>query len=96
MFGDSERGSNDAGYVYTTIFAVGCGAILLCNRSFREAPWLTVGGALTTIAVALLTVVSVLITPAPPGADTSTVVASSSFLDAAGGIADMSTAFACA
>ena len=96
MFGETEQGSTYAGYVYTSLFAVGCGSILICNRSFREAPWLTVGGALTTIGVAILTVVSVLITPAPEGSDLSTVVVSSNFLEVAGGISDMSTAFACA
>lgn len=96
MFGDTEKGSADAGFVYTSIFAVLTGTILIFNRSFREAPWLTITGALMTVLVALLTMISVGITPVPEGSSTATLIASESFSDAMLGVADIATAFACA
>lgn len=96
MFGDTEQGSSNAGFVYTSIFAFCTGIILVCYRGFREAPWLTITGALMTILVAILSIISVCVTPAPEGSSTSTVISTSSFLDAMMGTADISTAFACA
>ena len=96
LHADTEQGSANAGFVYTTIFAVGTGMILLFNRGFREAPWLTIGGAVMTVLVAVLTIISVFVTPAPEGANTSTVISTDSFFDAMLGVSDIATAFACA
>lgn len=96
MFGDTEQGSANAGFVYTSIFAVLTGTILIFNRGFREAPWLTITGALMTVLVALLTMISVGITPVPEGSNTATIISTDSFSDAMLGVADIATAFACA
>lgn len=50
LFGETTADSNHAGWVYTGFFVLFTGTIMIVYRGFREAPWLSIGGALMTIS----------------------------------------------